>query len=1377
MRRDTYTPRNRGFGSVHAFGCALFAVTAFLTSISAGQDVEVIDPPLDPVIQFSEGDIAGASGIGTTFVLAATTECYISGCTVVDAVLRYDGSTGAYAGVHIPNIDDPWGMAIHPIRESLLVISRADATVREYDARTGAFVRILVSPGAEGLHSPQGIVLTSSGRLFVASNQTTGQLSKFNGVIEFNSDTGAFVSHLINGGSSLSETCSNPICLRGPNAMLIGANSRLYVISSINDSVQEFTLNGTFQGAFTSVRLLDPSGMAIRPPGTTNAGNLLVSSKYINPTNNFDDTIVEFNGVTRLLVPTNGGVLAGSLIRPGPLAWHTDGHLLVGERTDIVPPNFAARVWKRNSTTGASLGFFTPLSDTNLHQVTALLHTHVNYATDDSDGDSDTDLRDLAAFQNCFASTSAACLTPFDDNRSATIGRWDFIAFLGNLRGPRRTCTNASQCNDNDVCSVDSCVDGFCRYQSATDGTVCADSLFCNGAETCQSGVCRGTAPCKSQAHCNETTDTCRACLVNSECNDNNPCTDDACSASFTCTFTAHTRTCNDGNVCTTNDRCNAGACVGGPPPNCNDNNVCTTDTCDPTLGCIFTDNLLPCDDGSACTLQDFCLQGTCRAGRNRDCNDNNACTNDSCNAVTGCVYVNNTGTCNDNDPCTENDVCAVGVCRGTQKNCSDSVACTVDRCVNGNCENVADNSRCSNGNWCDGVETCDATLGCQPGTPPCNDGIPCTNDICNPDDQLCTYTPNHALCSNGQFCDGVEQCSPTLGCVAGAPINCNDGVACTADSCDENADTCVHAPNDSLCNDNNICTDDFCEAAGCEYDFNTVPCNDGLLCTINDTCGGGTCSGTPKTCPPGQQCDPADGQCKACLNNSQCNDNNVCTTDTCNAGVCVFTPNSNSCDDGLFCTLTDACSGGTCVGSGNHCPNQLCNETTDTCVDCLSATDCNDNNICTNNVCNNGSCQFPPNTVPCPDGLFCNGDEVCGGGVCQPGTPPDCSHLDGECTDGVCNESTDACVAQPVQNGVSCDDGLFCTHNDKCTGGVCNGDPRCTVAPNLLCDEANDICYQCTVNADCNDGNVCTNDACVSGFCQNTNNNAVCDDGLFCTINDQCAGGSCTGQPRLCTNAPDLFCDENLNDCVECLTNADCNDNNACTTDTCTNGQCFQVNNAQPCNDGLFCTINDTCVGGNCVGSPNDCAPGEFCDEDLDDCVECVVDGHCPNDGNPCTDRACINSTCQQIPNTASCNDGLACTENDRCSGGSCIGDFFSCDDGIPCTVDTCEEPAGCVHTPNHGACDDGLYCTGQEACDAFSGCITTGNPCAPPTDLCNEAIPRCVECLIDQDCPDDGLFCNGEEICDGGVCIHEGDPCIAPATCDENLDDCVEP
>ncbi|HJX05271.1 MAG TPA: lamin tail domain-containing protein [Candidatus Nanoarchaeia archaeon] len=47
------------------------------------------------------------------------------------------------------------------------------------------------------------------------------------------------------------------------------------------------------------------------------------------------------------------------------------------------------------------------------------------------------------------------------------------------------------------------------------------------------------------------------------------------------------------------------------------------------------------------------------------DCNDNNACTDEACDFVLGCVYSNNQDPCNDGNPNTLSDACSSGVCNG----------------------------------------------------------------------------------------------------------------------------------------------------------------------------------------------------------------------------------------------------------------------------------------------------------------------------------------------------------------------------------------------------------------------------------------------------------------------------------------------------------------------------------------------------------------------------------------------------------------------------------------------------------------------------------------------------------------------------------------
>jgi Putative metal-binding motif len=79
-----------------------------------------------------------------------------------------------------------------------------------------------------------------------------------------------------------------------------------------------------------------------------------------------------------------------------------------------------------------------------------------------------------------------------------------------------------------------------------------------------------------------------------------------------------------------------------------------------------------------------------------------------------------------------------------------------------------------------------------------CDDGIACTSDTCDSNLARCRFTPDDAPCQNGTFCDGLELCDPRLGCRAGVPRSCDDGSSCTIDRCDEATRGCKHEPRDA---------------------------------------------------------------------------------------------------------------------------------------------------------------------------------------------------------------------------------------------------------------------------------------------------------------------------------------------------------------------------------------------------------------------------------------------------------------------------------------------------------------------------------------------------------------------------------------------------
>ena len=86
------------------------------------------------------------------------------------------------------------------------------------------------------------------------------------------------------------------------------------------------------------------------------------------------------------------------------------------------------------------------------------------------------------------------------------------------------------------------------------------------------------------------------------------------------------------------------------------------------------------------------------------------------------------------------------------------------------------------------GPDAGDATLGgpCADDDQ-CDDGIPCTSDRCDQELQRCRHLPDDQQCATMRcIAHGEERCDPKLGCQAGAPVTCADSDPCTIDTCIE---------------------------------------------------------------------------------------------------------------------------------------------------------------------------------------------------------------------------------------------------------------------------------------------------------------------------------------------------------------------------------------------------------------------------------------------------------------------------------------------------------------------------------------------------------------------------------------------------------------
>jgi hypothetical protein len=318
---------------------------------------------------------------------------------------------------------------------------------------------------------------------------------------------------------------------------------------------------------------------------------------------------------------------------------------------------------------------------------------------------------------------------------------------------------------------------------------------------------------------------------------------------------------------------------------------------------------------------------------------------------------------------------------------------------------------------------------------------------------------------------------------------------------------------------------------------------------------------------------------------------------------------------------------------------------------------------------------------------------------------------------------------------------GKKCNHDAQCCAGHCPGG----------------VCAACARDADCDDHDPCTTDACVGGTCVSTPK--TCDDGNACTL-DACdpATGQCLYAEKTCddgnpctdnacdpstgclfppsaagTACPGGVCDGS-GSCVGCLTPSDCpGQDTDCQKRTCTNGTCgtSYAPNGTP---------TPTQIRGDCRQNVCDGAAGVTTIAD---------DADVPaDDGNPCTIQHCNNG----VPGYLTVKDGDLCGECRACSGGACVvaaADGTSCGVGSVCCDGSCHRNdssncGACGHVCS-GTCKEGACCNDQMG----PGEWCSDEPCCFP-NICGSLGFCCVP---------SGSTCNGhDEICCSGTCGTNG-------------------
>lgn len=943
-------------------------------------------------------------------------------------------------------------------------------------------------------------------------------------------------------------------------------------------------------------------------------------------------------------------------------------------------------------------------------------------------------------------------------------------------------CDDGFYCTDNDTCDFakkqcrgtqidcsyinDQCQTGVCGeieggcYSSFHNGQSCNDHNACTSGEQCSGDSCGGGSPVDctyliTDAQCQYVTcDSVSGCSLHNYENDQ-PCT-------------------LDNNICSTGvPTCQAGVCTASATPVCNEaHGQCSYWVCDdPVHGCTqhFNGSSTHCNPTSACYTDGLCVDNTdiCDEITPINCDDSNVCTNDFCDYVTGCYNVLVSSDC-------------VNCNRDTD--CPD-VACTTHTCVAHQCQyvNSPSGTSCADTTVCNGDEICDGSGTCLGAAPlNCNDHNSCTDDTCNALTG-CVHTNNNAnTCDDGLYCTINDHCS-SGSCVSSPYTACSSSdTACVSYTCSEDL------------SGGHICTPHHHVAASC---------NDADACTINDQCDvNGGCAGTPMTCPAG------DGVCIASY--------------TCVGGACE----PNYVTDGTACTGSNLCFDGTCQSGvctyfqpsiSNWPGGVVYNLTTET-VTCLAEDQCKQDTQCDPAT---GYCTTSPKTdnTPCDDSDACSQIDVCLYGMCTGTDYVICYPLD-QCHDaGVCNAGTGVCTNPAKPNYTPCDDGSVCTTADACIGGVCEGfSPLDCSVSNPCLSGACDVdtgCYT-TYNdgAPCDDANECTTGTtCVSGLCpSNTGSHVTCPAPINCSAVTCLPVGGCIDSP--------------VDQCEQCATASDC-PNIPCMRAICqANLTCTYVvdnSNIVGCLDSHYCNGIEVCDAGVCyAGTPPSCddyneCTTDTCDTDLNSCTHvprtgssctssnlCVLVAECSSGGacNPVTSVSCdpaatchvsmgcnpSNGICEYHTQTdgTACNDGNACTLDDECNSGSCIGtNHVTCTPLDQChLVGTCDTSTGTCSNPQQPTgthCNDYNVCTIGDHCSTVGTCVgIAGHTCdtVPHDTQCQTLSCDSLtsQCVVDN--LSDGTYCNtgnavgacsAQDVCISGACTDQyqsGTSCRAP-------------
>ncbi|MBI5501681.1 MAG: putative metal-binding motif-containing protein [Deltaproteobacteria bacterium] len=852
------------------------------------------------------------------------------------------------------------------------------------------------------------------------------------------------------------------------------------------------------------------------------------------------------------------------------------------------------------------------------------------------------------------------------------------------------------------------CTGGDCVY-TCEAGWVDADGSGVNGCEY----ECSGTATAESTSDgtcgdgldndCDGRTDAtdadCATCipeLCNSADDDCDGLTDEDFDVDFD---PANCGAC--GTVCAVRDHATAACVLGTCDVQCaagwSDLDGNPVNGCEAECVPVSVPNEARCDgvdddcDGAA--DEDFagtpCGEGLCR--RSSVCwrGVESACTPRTPPAS---VDVTCDGLDDDCDGVTDDD----GSCEClADADCDDAIDCTLDTCVagEGRCEHVADATSCSDGDICSGEEVCDIVLGCIAGTPiDCSDGIGCTDDLCNPLSGDCSWSLNHTLCTGTEICDPPRSAAPS-GC-APAPTcatdpDCDDGDACNGvETC--GGDLLCRAGTPVDCDDGRSCTSDLCNPAdgSCAH---LSPDVDGDTYT-DAACDGTDCDDRAVGVHPGatEICDGLDQNCD---------------TDPDAGALCPTVPHTSSASClGALCIPNCLVGWGDCDGIlANGCDTSL--TTLANCGGCGVPCDLpRSSESCATGTCVITSCDTPWGDCNSTDADGCEASLTtlvnCGacGNPCAPDHATGATCITGACAFSGCGAGWGNCDG----NGANGCERSLTTVTDCASCGVpcdlSNAAESCATGSCVLLS-----CNPNWGNCDGSQGNGCETSLTTAANC------GVC--GTPCDLanaSESCSTGtcaltSCSTNWGNCDSVESNGCERSLvtlTDCAACGT--PCNPANA-TGATCASGAC----NYASCNSGF----------GNCDSNPaNGC---EASLRTLLNCSVCGVPCDLPQATESCATGTCTLTACELGFGNCDTNPANGCeaTLNTLLNCGNC---------GVACSPANATGPTCATGSCNYGSC-----VAGYQSCDSnpANGCerdirtLTDCGGCGVTCDLANAA------------------------------------------------------